>query len=355
MNKVVAILGIIVVVTLGALFFFAGFYMGNATTFGKASPTNAESAEASGEKKLSKQDIEAKIAAQSNNISEKVMKIISSSADNLSNSVSKVVTQISHQKASQISSDSLLKEILASHSEYDDCSPATTEKNIKSDTKYSKDSLRGKKVVFIGYFKDNIALQIQQLLVNKGYKVHVEQSKTCLGESFIFSGPFRKKENADKLVNWLKAHDFSEAKTINIIQESVEKTISDTMDDDSTIPENEEEEIPEVSKEQLQNLTNEAESTKSSQNLAGNAGLTESSQNLAGNAKLAEPSQNLNNNAELYRTQQNLTGNIEFPGAPQNVITPNFPTNYQQMNGQIPLANQMQNLQMNQPAMYNYQ
>ena len=341
MNKVVAVLGIIVVITLGALFFFAGFYMGNTTTFGKDSATNAESLETSDEKKLSQQDIEAKISAQSSNISEKVMKIISNSADNISNSVSKVVTKISHQKTSQMSSDALLKEILASHSKHDNCSPEKTEQSIKSDAKYNQDSLRGKKVVFIGYFKDNIALQIQQLLVNKGYKVHVEQSKTCIGESFVFSGPFKKKENADKLADWLKAHDFSEAKVINIIQESVEKAISDTMDDDSTIPENEEEEIPEVNKEELQNLTS-------------NAILSESSQDLNSNAVLPPASQNLNSNMGIPGYPQNLNNNTGFYGPSQNVMVPSFPTNYQQMNGQVPMANQMQNLQMNQPAMLNY-
>lgn len=256
MNKVVAILGVIVLITLGALFFFAGFYMGNTTTFGKSSETS--SSETSKEKEITLQDINARIAAQSNNISEKVLKIISGSADNISDSVSKVVTKMSHQKASQMSADSLLKEILASHSEHDDCSVEKTENNIQSAAKFNKDSLRGKKVVFIGYFKDNIALQIQQLLANKGYKIHVEESKTCPGESFIFCGPFRRRENADKLVNWLKDHDFSEAKVINIIQESIEKAIADTMDDDSTIPENEEEEIPEINESQLQELTDDA-------------------------------------------------------------------------------------------------
>lgn len=365
MNKVVAVLGIIVVITLGALFFFAGFYMGNTTTFGKDSSIKTESTETSDEKKLSQQDIEAKISAQSNSVSEKVMKIISSGADNISNSVSKVVTKISHQKASQMSSDALLKEILASHSEYDNCSPEKTEKDIKSDTKYSNDNLRGKKVVFIGYFKDNIALQIQQLLVNKGYKVHVEQSKTCLGESFIFSGPFRKKENADKLVDWLKAHDFSEAKVINVIQESVEKTISDTMDDDSTIPENEEE-IPEVNKEELQNLTSNAELSEPSQGSNNNMELPAASQNLTGNVRYP---QNLNNNAGYTMYPQNLNNNAGYTvypqnlnnntggltGYPQNTVTPTFTTNYQQINGQIPATNQMQNFQINQqPAMLNY-
>ncbi len=301
MNKVIAVLGIIVVITLGALFFFAGFYMGNTTTFGKGQPTKTDITDTSDEKKLSLQDINAQIAAQSNNISEKVMKIISSGADNISHSVSEVVTKINHPKLSQISADSLLKEIISSHSEHDDCSPDKTEQNIRSNSNYSRDSLRGKKVVFIGYFKNNIALQIQQLLTGKGYKVHVEESKTCPGESFIFCGPFRKKENAELLVNWLRNHDFSEAKVVNIIQESGEKTILDSMEDDSTIPENQEEEIPEVTNEELQNLTSDA--------------------------VRSEPLQRLE--------------------------TSGFPTNYQQMPGQIPQINQMPNFQMNQIARSN--
>ena len=255
MNKVVAILGIIVVVTLGALFFFAGFYMGNSSAFGSASKTET-TVTSSDEKKITQKDIKAKISAQSNNISDKVMKIISDGADNISTSVSKVVTKINHKTISQMSSDSLLKEIIATHSDHDDCSVEKTEGDIQSPQPLNKDSLRGKKVVFIGYFKDNIALQVQQLLVNKGYKVHVEQSKTCLGESFIFSGPFKKKENANKLVDWLRSHDFSEAKVVNVIQESVENVLADSLDDNSSIPENDEKEIPEVSTEELKTLAN---------------------------------------------------------------------------------------------------
>ncbi len=326
MNKVVAILGVIVVITLGALFFFAGFYMGNTTMFGKTttleSKSESESAENPKKKKMTLQEINDKIRAQSNNVSEKVMKIISGSADNISSSVSKVMTKISHQKASKMSADSLLKEILASHSEHDDCSPEKTEKNIQSGAKYNKDSLRGKKVVFIGYFKDNIALQIQNLLINKGYKVHVEESKTCPGESFIFCGPFRKKENAETLANWLKDHDFSEAKVINIVQESVEKTIADTLDDDSTIPENEEEEIPEENKEQLQNLANSAKLPVTPQTVVPTV----------------------------------TTGTVRATGMPGSVRTVGptgavrIPTNYPQTSMQIPLANQMRNLQVNQTA-----
>ena len=254
MNKVVAILGVIVVITLGALFFFAGFYMGNTSTFGSASKAEVAT-DNSDEKKITQQDINAQIAAQSNNISNKVMKIISDSADNISSSVSKVVTKINYQNITQMSADSLLKEIIATHYDHDDCSIETTEKNIQSSS-LNKNSLRGKKVVFIGYFKDNVALQIQQLLVNKGYKVHVEKSKTCLGESFVFSGPFKKKESAEKLVDWLRSHDFSESRVVNVIQATVEDALSDSLDDNSSVPENDEKEIPEISKEELETLAN---------------------------------------------------------------------------------------------------
>lgn len=254
MNKVVAILGVIVVITLGTLFFFAGFYMGNTSTFGSSSKTETSVAN-SGEKKVTLRDINDQISTQSNNISDKVMKIISDGADNISTSVSKVVTKINHQNISLMSSDALLKEIIASHSDNDDCSAEKTEKSIQSPQALNRNSLRGKKVIFIGYFKDNVALQIQQLLIEKGYKVHVEQSKTSLGESFVFCGPFKKKDNAEKLVDWLRAHDFSEAKVVNVIQESVENVLADSMDDDSDIPENDEKEIPEIGKNELKTLT----------------------------------------------------------------------------------------------------
>ncbi len=231
--------------------------MGNTSTFGTSSKTEAAISNPE-EKKITQQDIESQIAAQSNNISNKVMKIISDSADNISTSVSKVVTKINHQPLAQMSSDSLLKEIIASHSDHDDCSIEKTERNIQSPPPLNKDSLKGKKVVFIGYFKDNIALQIQQLLIQRGYKVHVEQSKTCLGESFIFSGPFKKKESADKLVNWLRSHDFSEAKVVNVIQAAVENALADSLDNNSTIPENDEKEIPEISKDELKTLADHA-------------------------------------------------------------------------------------------------
>ena len=110
------------------------------------------------------------------------------------------------------------------------------------------------------------------------------------------------------------------------------------MDDDSTIPENEEEEIPEVNTEELKNLTSSAELSGSSQDSNSNVVPPATSQNLTENVGYP---QNLNNNTGLT-------------GYPQNVVAPTFPTNYQQMNGQVPMVNQMQNFQMNQPAMINY-
>lgn len=263
MNKVVAILAVIVVITLGALFFFAGFYMGNTTNMGKSSNVEETSDEEGGSKKITSDDIDSKIAVKSTEVSDKVMKIISSSAENMTSSVSKALKKMNHSDAPLISTDSLLKEIIAAHASNDGCSVEKTEKDIQSPKKYDKNSLLGKRVVFIGYFKNTVALQIQQLLMNKGYKVHVEDSKTCYGESFIFAGPFKKAETAETLVEWLKDHDFSEAKIVNVLQASVEGALASTLDDDSSIPDNEEEEIPEVNKEQLNSLADTAALLKS--------------------------------------------------------------------------------------------
>lgn len=258
MNKVVAILAVIVVITLGALFFFAGYYMGNTVTFGKASTATTEdiTEATSDEGKISKEDINSKISVYSTDVSDKVRKIISTSADNVTSSVAKAIKKINYQSIPQVSADSLLKEIIANHTVDDNCSSEKTEKDIQAPKKFNKNSMLGKRVVFIGYFKNTVALQIQQILMNKGYKVHVEESKTCYGESFIFAGPFKKLEAAETLVEWLRDHEFSEAKIVNVLQASVEGALSSTLDDDSSIPENDDElDIPEINKTELNNLT----------------------------------------------------------------------------------------------------
>ena len=52
---------------------------------------------------------------------------------------------------------------------------------------------------------------------------------------------------------------------VNVIQEPVENILAESMNDNSTIPENAEKEIPVVNKNQLQTLTDNAKDEKDSE------------------------------------------------------------------------------------------
>lgn len=242
------LLGVLLVLTLGALFFFLGFFAANSPIFG--GPTSEIS-----EGGISQNDVDVALGAHSSSISEKVTKILAESAERVGNTVSQTISELGHPKA-QISSDMLLKEIIAAHSENDECSIEKTEENLASPKAYEADSLQDKKVVFIGYFKDSVALQVQKLLISKGYKVHVEPSKAATGESFIFCGPFKNTTNAKNLAKWLQDHNFSEAKVMNIGRES-DDLVYDSLSGHE-LPENGEEEIPEVTNTELNELVDTA-------------------------------------------------------------------------------------------------
>ncbi|MBQ3564731.1 MAG: hypothetical protein IJA14_01125 [Alphaproteobacteria bacterium] len=239
MNKVVAILGFIVLITLGALFFCIGFFTG--TTI---QPNGAQDSlnQNEGSKIVSQNRIDDALRPSSSSISKKVFKILAGATD----------SQDANQNR-KMSGDSLLKEIISSHTEDDDCSVDKTTQNIMYPTVPDEKSFQGKKVVFIGYFKNSVALQIQKLLMTKGYKVHVEPSKTTIGESFVFCGPFKKGENAQKLANWFQQNNFAEAKVVNVVNEEVEETLYDSFNEES-IPANVERDIPEIDEQQLNQL-----------------------------------------------------------------------------------------------------
>lgn len=122
MNKVVAILGVIILITLGALFFCVGFFTG--TTMPSMLSAKTEQTEQSTSEKITLEDIKAKISAESSDISNKVSTILSSGAQTVSDSVSQTINKVQAIKLRpfEISSDILLKEIIASHAEHDDCS-----------------------------------------------------------------------------------------------------------------------------------------------------------------------------------------------------------------------------------------
>ncbi|MDR0677443.1 MAG: hypothetical protein LBF57_02075 [Holosporaceae bacterium] len=246
MNKIVAVLGIIVLITLGGLFFCAGFFTGTTVSPTQASVSTGEVAASSG-KSITQKDVDAVLDTKSETISEKIMGILTSATDTATSSASDTINKKKSQsniaEDSKISIDSLLQEIAASHAINDVCSPDVTLQKINTPDPINPDSLHGKKIVFIGYFKDKIALEIQKLLIEKGYQVHLEQSKTARGESFIFCGPFKKEKNAQKLIKWLLKHDFSEARLIRISNDAMEETLYDAINEDSDLPKNTEKNV----------------------------------------------------------------------------------------------------------------
>ncbi|MCR5225448.1 MAG: hypothetical protein K6C34_05160 [Alphaproteobacteria bacterium] len=263
MNKIVAILGIIVVIMLGGLFFCAGFFTGssmNSTASSVSSGTENTS------DKSTKDNVDALLDTKSETLSEKVMDLLASAADsaistaeNLTAEQNQGETSESENSDEQMTVDSLLREIASSHTSDDHCSPQTTQAQMDAPKpKNLQQGMQGKKIVFIGYFKNKIALQIQQLLQSKGYKTHVEISKAGeQNEAFVFCGPFKQEKNARKLVTWLRRHNFKEAHLISVSKEAIEETLYDFISEDSKLPTNAEKDIPEMSEDIENNQTND--------------------------------------------------------------------------------------------------
>ncbi|MDR1560912.1 MAG: hypothetical protein LBS23_00975 [Holosporaceae bacterium] len=258
MNKIVAILGIVVLITLGGLFFCAGFFTGSTMS---TAPVIQPAENKADDKEITTNDVDAIIDTKSTTISEKIMNILSSAAETATSAISDATEEQKEKNTdledkSQINIDSLLREIAASHAENDNCSPNKTIEQINSRKPLNPNSLQGKKIIFVGYFKNKIALQVQQLLIGKGYKAHVETSKVGdENESFIFCGPFKKEKNAKKLVKWLRKHNFSEARLISISKEAIEETLYDFINEDSDLPTNTEKNIPPITAPLVQQTT----------------------------------------------------------------------------------------------------
>jgi hypothetical protein len=302
MNKVVAILGIIVLITLAGLFFCVGFFTGTSSFSEKAA--QALKVEAQKEPKINPQDVEELTDKKSAALSDKIQGILSAASSMMAgskdekkspevpeksknnkksdvnedeNEASEVIedSEKSEKKGkkkastdeaneddveslvkdygasdttdSRVTIDALLREIAASHSITDDCSYSKTLLQSKTPHVINENSLVGKKIVFVGYFKNSVSMQIQKLLSSKGYRTHVEQSKgSDSRESFVFCGPFRKDKNAEKLVKWLLKNDFSDARVVKISEESIEETLYDFVNDESDLPQNKEKEIQEI-------------------------------------------------------------------------------------------------------------
>ena len=241
MNKLIAILGVIVLLTIGALFFFAGFFTGSTVHFGAQTANSPESNDIPKDEKSLLKDIEGAISTDSSTLSDKIKSILGSAKDAVENTFS----GDDSSKFDKISIDDLLREVAANHKRGDTCSPTKTSTTLTAEEK-AHPAIEGKNIVFIGYFKNRIALEIQKLLSQKGYKVHAEVSKSSPKESFVFCGPFKKEANAQLLLDWLKRHNFSEARLVKIIKDAIEETIYDAANDESDLPRNAEMDIPEM-------------------------------------------------------------------------------------------------------------
>lgn len=251
MNKFVLLLGVIVLVTLAIMFFCVGFFTGsNISTSDIVSIIPKEAIDKTKEQKIIAKNIGEITDAKSFTISDKILSIL-----NAAGCATKGFSDIvQNNKASSrrieknkiqnnnVTIDSLLREIAATHHVNDDCSYEKTKHIINNTYPITDRNLFGKKIVFIGYFKNDIAAQIQELLVTKGYKVHVERSKSWdTDESFVFCGPFEKEKNASRLVEWLRKHDFGDARVIDIVKKVRENALFDTIKDNSdNMPINEE-------------------------------------------------------------------------------------------------------------------
>lgn len=264
MNKVIVILAVIVLITLSGLFFCAGFFSAtrsNQTADGigatvanaaaqlpsadKIAATAAGTATGSSDKAKTDMDsVKALInSSNSSSLSDKIVDMLSSAAKSASNSIKNVgesvgdAIDIQHEQydnAKKLTVSSLLREMAMAHSEDDSCSPEKTE-NMISEYKPISNEANTKRLVFIGYFKNHISLQVQKLLMVKGYRAHIEMSKSNDGESFIFCGPFNKDSTAAKLVDWLNQHGFSEARVLGFSNEKIEEKIIDLASDHESV------------------------------------------------------------------------------------------------------------------------
>lgn len=184
MNKVVFTAGVLTVVVVGGLFFCAGLFTG--ANVDKA----AEIVDVKGN-----QDI-------INKIYDKIPG-------------KPPVKDAKDEEAPQnkpINIDNLLNEIVASHNTADEC----LLDNVKTKHEDPVTMNQAKRyVVYIGYFPNDVSEEISQLMMAKGYPIHIQISHINEEESFVFCGPFKNKKNAEKLMKWLNSHNFTNAKLVS--------------------------------------------------------------------------------------------------------------------------------------------
>lgn len=271
MNKIIAVLVVIVLITLAMLFFCIGFFTGSTTTPGSLGDTiSAEirkvsaginggngsdglGATAGSITPEQMKELQKKLGSENDiksaKLSDKIIRILASAGHTVEN-FSEIIKGKTKDLAlsvrgkknggNAITVDSLLREMAAPHSLNDACSYERSVAliNAQKAQKIEDQGMQGKKIVFIGYFHNNVALQIQKLLAAKGYKTHIEMASDK-HNCFIFCGPFKKDETAATLLKWLQFHDFDDARVISLAKENIEENIYDAMNNNTDeLPEN---------------------------------------------------------------------------------------------------------------------
>lgn len=223
MNKVVFIAGVLAVCVVGGLFFCAGLFTGANVSSNKKN--NAVLIDAKGEKTSIMDKIYNMLPG------EKTPKKQNHDAEENHEE------EPSNNSGSNISIDNLLNEIASSHETNDQCLiddvKATEQEQIVMN------QMR-RYLVFVGFFPADIANEISQLMMAKGYPMHIQKSGIAEGDSFLFCGPFKKKNNANSLVTWLHDNGFVNAKLVSHKLLQSEDMNLDELDTQDILPLNSE-------------------------------------------------------------------------------------------------------------------
>lgn len=204
MNKVVFTAGVLAVCVIGGLFFCAGLFFG----------TNVSVVTEEGVKATKK--IESGTDVKDSFIN-KLQDFVPSSKTKESTieqhvNTENIVTDNNKKDKSAINLDSLLNEIVASHDTTDAC--LTDDVKLLNKEHVTMNRMR-RYVVFLGYFQKDMCEEISQLMMAKGYPMHIQSSKLNDNECFLFCGPFKKRQSSTNLIRWLKNNGFKNVRLLS--------------------------------------------------------------------------------------------------------------------------------------------
>ena len=208
MNKVVFTAGVLTVVVVGGIFFCAGLFTG-----------------ANVDKGTKIVDIKDK-----HEIIDKIYDKIPGKPP-----VKKVAANDEENQNKPINIDNLLNEIVASHNTADECLLDSVK--TKHEDPVTMNQAK-RYVVYIGYFPNDISEEISQLMMAKGYPIHIQISHINEDESFVFCGPFKNKKNAEKLMKWLNSHNFTNAKLVSHKLLQTDEIDLDAIEEDDDLQKN---------------------------------------------------------------------------------------------------------------------